>query len=56
MPNRKFTTARAAAFWLGLTLHLALGTALYYRVSNTNTARTGSAERTVHTTITAAKP
>lgn len=56
MPNRKFTTARAAAFWLGLTLHLALGTALYYHVSETNTARTERTERTVHSASTTAKP
>lgn len=34
MPNQKSTASRTLAFWLGLTLHLALGAALYRQVTD----------------------
>ncbi len=56
MSNRKFTTSRAAAFWFGLVLHLALGTALYQQISDPANARNVHPERTLHATPAAAKP
>ncbi len=39
MPNQKSTTSRALAFWFGLTLHLALGAALYHQTTVQSVSR-----------------
>ena len=56
MSNRKFTTARAAAFWLGLVLHLGLGTALYYQVHTPFATQPGRAAQAEPITLLPAKP
>ena len=47
MPNQKSTTSRALAFWFGLTLHLALGTALYYQATGQPASRMWPANKPV---------
>ena len=56
MPNRKFTTARAVAFWLGLTLHLTLGAALYQQSIDLNAFRIGDDKHLVHILRASVKP
>ena len=56
MPNQKSTSSRALAFWLGLTLHLALGVALYHQVTSHPSATSRQSITSEHAADTTAKP
>ena len=56
MHNRKSTFSRALAFWLGLTLHLSLGAALYHQVINHPATQTRPTENSLQAVKAPAKP
>lgn len=56
MHNQKSTSSRALAFWLGLTLHLALGATLYHQVTAQPNTAAKHQESNLPTNVPLAKP